>query len=163
MKRKIHHLKGSHGINRLKRFFPQVETVSDSTKRVEVNVTEQDCSGAKKGNIQACALARACKRALKMDGVIIGLSTSYLIKGTHATRYRTPPTVAREIVTFDRHHDFDIGRYHLSRISLSQGFDRARAREKKRNHNGKGKRKGPVSHIIHTTARVRSLRPHVKA
>jgi len=51
--------------------------------------------------------------------VIIGLTTSYIIRGNTATRYGNPETVSREIVSFDRKAGFDEGIYLLSAICPS--------------------------------------------
>lgn len=140
----------NYGINRLRKFFPNVKTISDSRKRVEVRVLEKDQSEGVKHDFRSCALARACKRMKGIDGAFIGLTYSYLISGTHATRFVTPASVAREVVTFDRHKDFDIGDYHLGPVPPSRSL---------------GTRTAPSSHVqsgrvhgtftTHSTARVR--------
>lgn len=58
-------------------------------------------------------MAVACKRKLKLDGAIVSVSTAYLIKNGVATRYKVPPSVAREVVAFDRSAGFAPGRYAL--------------------------------------------------
>lgn len=144
----------SWSLHRVKKFFPKVETVSDETrKRASVTVRETDTTKAVPGDFSTCALALAACRQLKVDGAIIGLSFSYLIKGTHATRYSTPPTVAREMVSFDRHSDFDIGTYHLAPVCPAARLGAPRGRHIKRGTGG-GKLK-KSRHIIHKTARVR--------
>lgn len=100
--------------------FPQAETVSDSTTPIVLTVTAKDRRRAITQDPSACAMARACEREQHADGAWIGLSVSYLLSGTHLTRYRTPQSVAREIVTFDRHHDFDPGTYSLASMPPSQ-------------------------------------------
>jgi hypothetical protein len=142
----------SHSLQRVKRLFPKVETVSDWTgARITVTVTETDAQKASPGVESRCALAKAACRSLKLDGAIIGLSYSYLIKGTHATRYNTPATVAREMVSFDRNRDFDKGAYHLARISKSNRL--GVKRQQKSGPRNTTLKPGP--HIVHQTARVR--------
>ena len=95
------------------RLFPQVKTAYDATDAIEVSVRPKDCQDAETLNPMECALARAAKREHKATGAIIGMATSYIIKGTTAIRYQTPQSVQREIVSFDRHGDFSPGEYYL--------------------------------------------------
>lgn len=85
----------------------------DADKAIEISVSMKDCKDSKKLNPAECALARATRRELKADGAIIGMSTSYIIKGNTAVRFQTPDAVQREIVSFDRHGDFEPGEYRL--------------------------------------------------
>lgn len=150
---RVRNLKKGHpgALGRIMKYFPKVTTVSDERrKRVTVTVTAADTRGGTKGNFTSCALAQACKRQLKVDGAIIGLTFSYLIKGNHATRYRTPTSVAREMVVFDRHKDFDDGKYFLAPVPNSQRLG-VRAGPA-----GSGPRQNKRPHIIvHQTGRVR--------
>lgn len=145
---------GLCSLRRVRKFFPKVETVSDSQKRVLVNVKETDGNGAKPGEFHQCALARACRRELNVDGALIGLAFSYLILGTHATRYSTPEAVSREMISFDRHADFDAGSYSLNAIpKMSQlGTHTDNQRDGKSPNTG-----NRLSKPYHITARVRRL------
>lgn len=98
----------------VKKLFPQVEYAVDADRPVEVSVSAKDCKEARRLSPDECALARAAKRELKADGIIIGMSTSYVIRGKHAVRFATPESVSREIVSFDRHQDFAPGDYYLT-------------------------------------------------
>ena len=136
----------------VRRLFPQVEYAVDATKPVEVSVGKRDCTDAKKMDPMNCALARAAKRELHADGVIIGMTTSYVVRGKVATRFATPISVAREIVSFDRHNDFAEGDYHLTPKSPTLRFGVKDTRKKGGKHNAP-KRK------VHHSVRVRVL-PH---
>ena len=130
------------------RLFPNVEEVRNSATSVEISVTDNDCKTGRKKAPSECALAKAAKRQYKVDGAIIGMCYSYLIKGRQATRFKTPETVAREITSFDRHHDFAPGDYKLSKCSPSINNGR------KAKHSGSRR----VNRIVHThTARVRVM------
>lgn len=59
-------------------------------------------------------MAVACKRKMHADGVIVSMETAYVIKGNKAVRYRVPPSVQREIVSFDREAGFAAGEYMLA-------------------------------------------------
>lgn len=109
---------GSSILAKIKRQFPDVTEVVDSKESITISVTQRDATGATKKDPNSCAMAKAVCRQEHLDGAIIGLTKSYLIKGKKAVRYSTPVTVAREITSFDRHHDFREGTdYRLSRVS----------------------------------------------
>src|SRR6266550_2997179 len=97
----------------VQKYFPQVEEVEDGTKPIEVEVTAKDSKSAAVRNHQGCAMAVACKRLTKADGVIVSISTAYIIKGKTATRYRVPAAVQREIISFDREAGFAEGSYNI--------------------------------------------------
>lgn len=134
----------------LHKLFPQVETTVDADYPIEVLVNQDDCDGATQLDPTNCALARAAKRDLKADAVIIGLATSYIIRGKNAVRFNTPERVSREIVSFDRHHDFEPGVYKLipkaptSRLGNYQG-------------KSKGGANKTATRKVHHSARVRIL------
>lgn len=93
--------------------FPGVKKVVDAKKDILTEVTKRDCATATRSNHRACAMAVACKRAKKLDGVIMSISTAYLVKDDVATRYMVPPSVSREITAFDRNAPFEPGEYVL--------------------------------------------------
>lgn len=139
-------------LKRLRRYWPQVETVSDATENVMIGVVDEDRAIGKRRDHASCALARACVREGIADAALIGRGTSYLIKGTHAIRYKTPESVAREVVTFDRHGDFAPGQdYHLAKISPGARFGERQGRSRGRDDGSR-----PRAHkVVHQTVRVR--------
>jgi hypothetical protein len=134
------------------REFPQVQTIEDSLARVIIHVTPVDRESATPFEQKACALAKACERELEVDGAFIGLSRSYLVKGIHAIRFKTPDSVAREVVTFDRHEDFATGTYHLAPMNPSSRFGTARTSTGRRRNTNRGPQQQMV---VHRTTRVR--------
>jgi hypothetical protein len=104
----------------VKHFFPKVSKVNDSHESAVVEVTNKDTSHAKVRDHSACAMAVACKRVFKADGVIISVHTAYLIKGDTATRFMLPESVSREVVSFDRNAGFEEGVYQLSKVPKMQ-------------------------------------------
>lgn len=136
----------------IRRLFPNVTKAFDADKPVEVSVSRKDCKGAKKKDATECALARAARRDLQADGVIIGISSSYVIKGNNAYRFATPESVKREIVSFDRHQDFAPGDYYLTPKSPS-----ARLGAKSSGGGGGGGKNKIARRKIHHSARVRVL------
>lgn len=105
--------RGALGI--VKKFFPDVTKVEDSKKDAMIEVLPQDIKSSTVRNHNACALAVACKRKLKADGIIISVSKAYIIKGTKAVRFDLAESAAREIVAFDRDGRFEPGEYKLSK------------------------------------------------
>jgi hypothetical protein len=140
----------------VRRLYPQVTTAIDAQAPIAVSVRQKDCSDAEKLDPTNCALARAAKREYKADGVIIGMSSSYIIRGTVATRYQTPEHVQREIVSFDRHGDFAPGEYYLPPKAPTAHFGVQSARTTDtRSNRGGGDHKPKRRH--HESARVRVL------
>lgn len=109
--------------SKLREAWPDIETVSDGDKIPEFDVTGRDKRGVSRHGV-GCAAARACERQLDIDLAYIGFSYSFLVKGTHATRYRTPATLQRELISNDRHMDFTPGHYFLSLVPPSQRLGR---------------------------------------
>jgi hypothetical protein len=105
-------------------YFPGVESVKDSRGKVKVEVTKGDVSTSKRKKHAECAMAVACKRAMKLDGVIISTSTAYLIKGKQAIRFHVPNSVSREVVSFDRGATFEPGTYELMKPTWKLGKHR---------------------------------------
>lgn len=144
----------------IKRLFPQVTSVTDSSRPISITVEKKDVASARRMEADGCAMAKALCREKGVDGAIVGIGVSYLIKGNTAVRFNTPATVAREITSFDRHDDFDPGEYQLSAISPSQRFDRPRTRPKnKMDARNRHDSADSQKRVIHKeTLRVRSMR-----
>lgn len=136
----------------LTRSFPNVTTAIDADKPIEVSVSMKDCTDGQKLNPANCALARAAKRELHADAVVIGLSSSYVIKGKTAVRFHTPESVRREIISFDRNQDFAPGDYYLAPKSPASKLGHV---YHKPNPDKVGTK--PSKRKIHKSARVRIL------
>lgn len=140
----------------IRRAFPQVKTIIDAKKPITIHVNSNDCNKAEPLNPSECALARATKREFKVDAAVIGISSSYIIKGNKAIRFATPEAVQREIVSFDRHSDFQPGDYTLvpkspsSSLEKQKEYSRNRKEDKRKNHEAKRK--------YHHTAKVREFK-----
>lgn len=102
----------------IRKLFPRVERIVDAVEPIRIEVTPRDQREAVKLDPQRCAMAQACRRQERVDGVVISLSIAYLVKGNTAVRYSVPPSVSREITSFDRHKDFHIGEYQLGAPSV---------------------------------------------
>ena len=106
---------GVRALHIVNKFFPKVKVVKDATKSLSVEVTKEDSQKGARGDHNSCAMAVACKRKVKADGVIMSVSTAYIVKDKVAVRYRVPESVSREIVAFDRNSYFEPGEYRLNK------------------------------------------------
>src|SRR5438876_9275760 len=104
----------------VKKFFPKIKSITDSTKHTIIEVTRNDASSKAVKQHDACAFAVACKRKFHLDGVIVSRTIAYLIKENKAVRFKLSPSIEKEIVSFDRGSGFAIGEYMLQAISKSQ-------------------------------------------
>lgn len=133
----------------VRKYHPDVEKVVDGLKNIRITVDEKDQKNSDPLSPNHCALAKACLR--NYDGAIIGMHVAYMIKGKIATRYMVPTSVAREIVTFDRHKDFSSGIYQLGAPWPTRKLGSGRTGKK----TGKGKKSKPQ--FRHVTKGVRKL------
>lgn len=131
----------------IKEFFPNVETVTEATSNVVVEVTKRDINSSAVKKHDACAMAVACKRKFDLDGVIVSRRVAYLIKNNVARRYRVPESVAREIVSFDRGSGFMPGSYHLERPAKSVSLKAQRERDSNRPRGDRGSKPKKTRHI----------------
>lgn len=139
----------------IRSFYPHVSRIVDARRNLQIEVTAKDNKGAKAKSVNDCALARACTRAEKLDGMMISLSTAYAIDGKTAYRYRVPQSVAREIVTFDRFKAFEPGEYKLKAPTESDKMGARPGRPRGKNTKTRPDA-GKLHH--HQTAGVRRLR-----
>lgn len=135
----------------LTRIFPQVKQVVHAKTAVKVEVSPKDCTEGKSYQTSECALAKAARRQFKADGVAIRLTDSFVVQGDTATRFKTPESVKRELVSFDRHKDFASGTYYLSPAPPIW----ANPNKKPSSGHNKGDRRS-TPRIVHRTIRVRT-------
>jgi len=144
-------IKTKKRVRHIQKMFPQVKFIKEATESVVVEVTAQDNKRGSVKDPQNCAMARACKRAYNLDGVIISLSKAYLIKGDTAIRYTVPTSLSKEVVAFDRNKQFQPGTYQLSRVApmekLGMNYSSPRTTT--------GEKRGTPKRFIHRTAGVR--------
>lgn len=138
-------------LHTVKKLYPEVTKVVDAKRDTEIEVTKRDTSSATVRNHKACAMAVACKRKLNLDGVIMSVSTAYLIKDNIATRYKVPEAVSREIVSFDRNSGFEPGDYKLKAISSTARLGESRGTNPKKG----GKKNGNATKRYHKTENIR--------
>ena len=124
--------------------------IYDAVEPISFTVTKRDISKGGVKEPDSCAMALACKREYHSKDVRIHINYSYVLEKDHWVRYRTPNSVAREIVVFDRGGAFDPGEY-----TLLVPFKSDRLGKIKQTGKHLSKR---VSHkrYIHITANVRT-------
>ena len=143
---------GAHSLNIVRKFFGnKVTEVVDADDPITVEVTARDVSTSKRKAHAECAMAVACKRSKNVDGVLISTTSAYLIKGNTAVRYAVPPSVAREVVVFDRGSDFMPGEYSLVPVSGTNRIGETRSTGRTTG----GHRRPQVRH--HMTQNVRAV------
>lgn len=103
----------SRALSYVRKYYPDVKKVVDANRGTKITVTPKDCTNGVGKAANLCAIAKAAMR--RYDGAIISLSRAYLVSGTTATRYNVPGHVTRELVVFDRAHNFEPGVYVLER------------------------------------------------
>jgi len=118
---------GGNALSIVRKFFPEVKTVVDADRNARIEVTDKDDKIAKRKSHKTCAMAVACKRRFHLDGVIISVNRAYLVKGTQARRFVLPPSVEREVVSFDRGGGFEPGTYELSKVPENSKLGRYRS------------------------------------
>lgn len=137
----------------VQKYHPDVTSVKDAKRHIEIEVTKEDSKGADKRSPSTCALAKAFCRTF--DGAIISVSRAYLIKGKVATRYMVPDSIARELVSFDRHSDFAPGEYTLHAPGTRETLGVRKYPPAKKKYK---KRKYPNSKArLHRTTGIREL------
>ena len=139
-------------LHNVRKFFPKVKGVHDGTKPLEIIVTKQDDKVSRRNDHAGCAMAVACKREYKLDGVIISRSVAYLIKGGEAVRYDVPEATSREIISFDRGGGFEPGTYRLEKPIYKLGQPHGRPPH----HRHAGGEGGLAKRFHHITGNVRA-------
>lgn len=125
--------------------------VVDADEDIIFEVTKRDVENSKKKDPANCAAAKAGKRILKTD-VKVFLSRMYIKENKHWIRYLTPPSVSREIISFDRGSEFSPGEYVFKAASSQQRLGVSR-RGGKATGIGKKKQVHHFTHNIRISAR----------
>jgi len=141
----------SRALGVVRKYFPEVNKVSDAKAPLNIEVTRYDDTIATKKAHKGCAMAVACKRKLNLDGVIISVKTAYMIKGKKAIRFQVPEHVSREVVSFDRGGHFEPGSYKLIKPSRKLG----EGHKSGNHHNDSGGHTKPREHVL--TKNIRSV------
>jgi len=122
----------------------------DASKDLEICVTKNDVSTARKNDPSKCAAANAIRREMKTE-VEVHISRTYVKDNKKKVwvRFLTPNSVGREITSFDRAAIFEPGTYNLKAPSPGQRLGIHRG---KSTNTGKGLKRSVKQHI---TANIR--------
>jgi hypothetical protein len=140
----------SRALQIVQKYHPEVTKVVDATKPLVVRVSKGDCDKASAKMPDECAVAKAIQRTHKT--AIISSTTSYIIDGNKATRYKTPMAINKEIVSFDRSRIFAPGEYKLNAPSKHEQLG---PRERPQYHKSRAAKEH--RRVYHHTAGIRSL------
>ena len=124
--------------------------IYDAVEPISFTVTKRDINRGGLQQPDSCAMALACKREYHYKDVRIHIKFSYVLEKDHWVRYRTPDSVVREIVAFDRGGAFDPGEY-----TLGVPYKSDRLGQRKLNFRPSRKRVSGKRYI-HITANVRT-------
>lgn len=87
--------------------------VVDAKKKCVINIKMADVKSAKTKDPGACAAAKACLRATKVEQARVHIGRVYLLRGNKWERYLTPKALRSEIISFDRGAKFQPGVFTL--------------------------------------------------
>lgn len=140
-------------------------TMIDSAKPLDVHVTPGDIRKAKPHDQTGCAIAHAVRRETRAKNVYVLRSTVWVDDGKgHLVRYGLPPSLQKEIVSFDRNKDFRPGDYHLSparNLARNRAQRAGRSPQKEQRVRAKKRRaRGAEPRRVHRSEGVRSTELH---
>src|SRR5258705_232007 len=84
----------------------------DADNDIELHIKPIDIKNSRKNDAANCAAAKAGQRELKRD-IRVFISRTYIKNKKHWVRFITPPSISREITSFDRGASFEPGEYTL--------------------------------------------------
>lgn len=137
--------------------------VVDATAPLMIEVRKSDVDKAVPKNSKVCAFARACERSQPVEAAFFFKSTAWLEYKDKIVRYNLPPSVQKEIVTFDRSRNMEPGMYRLSAINpnatlVAKTKMREKAKAAGKDHLDHGKlAKKRKKAFQHRTTNVRGL------
>ena len=130
--------------------------VVDATKALVVQLSAVDIKQAKSKNSKECAFARACRKQKGVKAAYFFRTAAYLEYENRLVRYLLPPSVQKEVVSFDRAHVMAPGEYQISPPLKGSTMENVRKRGMKRpGRHQPGSTKIKRS-IVHRTTNVRT-------
>lgn len=126
----------------------------DARTPLAIELLSKDIKEGKLKNWEECAFAVACKRQEDVVAAYFFRSCAYLEYEDKLVRYHLPPSVQKEIVSFDRGGTIEPGTYCLSPVP-----PRSRREVQNKRARSKGKRKykkGVTRKVIHHTQAIRN-------
>lgn len=135
--------------------YPKVEKVYDGEEVIIIEVLPEDERKGIPFDRNKCAMARATCRNTHSTGAIIGATSSFIIKGNTAYRYKNAETLTREVVSYDRAKIFLPGKYRLSPFPPSNRLGAHRSGPSGKKRKGGNNR---IETFRHITKNVRTLK-----
>lgn len=105
--------------------------VKDATRPLVIGVSVDGIKKAQKKDSRCCAFSRAAMREPNVVGAHFFRTTAYLEYRNELVRYALPPSVQKEIVSFDRCGIIAPGTYQLSSVPPANTKAGARIKTKK--------------------------------
>ncbi len=130
----------------------------DARKPLRIERTQADIDKALMKNSKCCAFARATKRMYKVENAYFFRTAAWLQYSDRLVRYLLPPSVQKEIVSFDRSKIMAVGVYQLSPPDKSHTMKAVMQRSKKRPGRHQPARGKIKRGVVHQTSMVRGLR-----
>jgi len=148
-----------------KRAAEQNLKIVEARAPLTVEVDKGDIKKALKKNARCCAFARAAKRGQpEIKNAYFFRCTAYLEYADRMVRYHLPPSVQKEIVSFDRAKIMAPGTYQLSPKTKSQTLAALRSRKLGVTGRKQKYKPGVKRPLIHSTQMIRTFQdPENKA
>lgn len=132
--------------------------IVDSKSQLRLEIRPDDVVKATQKNSKCCAFACAAKRVPKVKAAYFFRSTAWLEYADRLVRYNLPPSVQKEIVSFDRSKVVATGTYTIVPFSkaskLHANVKRNATKPKRKIQATKSKTK---KRFVHRTQLVRTL------
>lgn len=129
----------------------------DSKQSIKLDVFDADIEQSLRKNSKCCAFARAAKRKPGVRAAYFFRTTAWLEYDRKIVRFMLPPSVQKEIVSFDRSRVMAPGTYQLSAPSGSTGMPAVQARSDKRPGRHQPASGAISRKVVHRTKFVRTL------
>lgn len=142
-----------------KRAFDLELPVVDATEPLALQVTNLDVQNAVDKNSKCCAFVRAAERQVdNIRAAFFFRTLAYLEYDDRLVRYQLPPSVQKEIVSFDRSRIMMPGLYQLSKPSPAATLKALKKRKRKKDRNSTPGASGIKRKLVHhRSGGVRSL------
>lgn len=138
--------------------------IVDADQPLIIGVTNLDVEKAHASNSKCCAFVRACERQVeKIQAAFFFRSVAYLEYDDRIVKYSLPPSIEKEIVSFDRTRKMMPGVYQLSKPYQPAAKIKAdvakRTKEQRPSHaaGGEGTSGRKNKSFKHPTAGIRQL------
>lgn len=129
----------------------------DARAALKLEVMSNDVKASVQKNSKCCAFARAAKRMPGVKAAYFFRSTAWLEYEDKLVRYTLPPSVQKEIVSFDRSKVMAAGVYQLSKPQKSTRMSEVQKRSAKRPGRHRPAGSKIVRKIRHATTSIRTL------